>query len=309
MLSPEKRIDGNEWQDLVHLWLTLRYQGQYEKVPDEHIGDFGIEGFSRDGKAYQCYAPKNPLQSGDLYGNQRAKMTRDINKFINNCTELQKLFGDLKIREWWFVTPEHRSARLTQHAEKKRKEVLENNVPYVHSEFFIHIATAEDFSIEKEAAINSQLQKLKIDGPSPDDIEILEWSDENDQLVRTIDDKVCRLIGTYDTRKILKLRNEIIRHYIAGQNRIDKLRDQSCGLYEKVIECKKDREKFLILECETSPDSPQLTLKNQLDQIENSLVDCIPNLHKHSIREIAYGLINGWIIDCPLDFTEGKDVC
>src|SRR5690349_8707017 len=104
--------DGATWERRVKGWLRLRYPGEFEELPADHGGDFGIEGFSRDGIAYQCYAPKSRLKAKDLYENQRTKITEDINKFIKNSNNLSKVFKGLKIHSWWLVVPEHKSAKL-----------------------------------------------------------------------------------------------------------------------------------------------------------------------------------------------------
>ena len=61
--------DGNEWQQLICRLLIHRYGLQFEMVPDGHGGDLGIEGFSRDGCAYQCYAPDEPISVAERYIN------------------------------------------------------------------------------------------------------------------------------------------------------------------------------------------------------------------------------------------------
>src|SRR5262245_44850065 len=139
--EPHLSDDGNQWERRVNGWLHLRYPGgRYEEVPAEHKGDYGIEGFSRDGIAYQCYAPRGPLKVKELYENQRRKLTEDINKFINRKADLGKLFGDLKIKSWCLVVPDHRSAKLVQHATEKAQLVQSKSLPYVAPGFFIHIA-------------------------------------------------------------------------------------------------------------------------------------------------------------------------
>ena len=126
-MTEPSNLDGNNWERRVKAWLRLRHPGTFEEVPSDHHGDFGIEGFSRDGIAYQCYAQKSVLKTKDLYENQRNKITEDINKFINNSDELTKLFKDLKIHSWWLVVPEHKSGKLVQHASEKAALVRSKN--------------------------------------------------------------------------------------------------------------------------------------------------------------------------------------
>ena len=83
--------DPDSWQKYVLNLLILRYGlKEFVYVPDRHTGDFGIEGFSRDGCAYQCYAAREPLETDVLYQKQRNKMSADIRKFYANQSDLQK---------------------------------------------------------------------------------------------------------------------------------------------------------------------------------------------------------------------------
>src|SRR5678815_4735884 len=94
---------GDEWQERVCLWLSIRHREDWVSVPDSHGGDFGIEGFTRSGLAYQCYAAHGLPNVADLYEKQRRKMTADIKKFCENCDELKKIFGTTKIKRWILV--------------------------------------------------------------------------------------------------------------------------------------------------------------------------------------------------------------
>jgi hypothetical protein len=60
--------EGNDWQEHVLTLLRSHYDpGQFQDVPDNHVGDFGIEGYSLDGCVYQCYAAQEPLSTNARY--------------------------------------------------------------------------------------------------------------------------------------------------------------------------------------------------------------------------------------------------
>lgn len=299
--------DGHQWQQRVLGWLRLRYAtGGFEVVPDEHIGDFGIEGFSRDGIAYQCHAHREPLNAKELYERQRVKMHSDILKFINNHKELTKLFGDLKIKSWWFVVPEHKSALLTQYSEKKVQEVKKANLPYVDDEFFIHIATADDFAVERATTFMSGLDQLRLDGGTVETEKVGDWATENEKTVKVIDDKLKRLLQTSDSSTIIRFRNELLSLYLTGKNKLDDLRKKSADLWEKVIGYKNDRKNDLAMECMTGDGSPKESLKELRKGFREDLKKRIPGLHESTTNDIAYGLEGDWWIECPLDFPESK---
>lgn len=100
--------DPNEWQDWVKQLLYAHYgHKHYQPVPDTDGGDYGIEGFSQDGCAYQCYAAEEPVGTEELYEKQRNKINEDLKKFVHNQQPLAKLFGALKIERWVFVVPRY----------------------------------------------------------------------------------------------------------------------------------------------------------------------------------------------------------
>lgn len=87
--------DGNDWEKHCLSLLRMRYRapGQFEIVPALDEGDLGIEGFSHDGCAYQCYATMGPLPLRVRYERQRDKLTEDVEKLDTNRAELIGILG------------------------------------------------------------------------------------------------------------------------------------------------------------------------------------------------------------------------
>ncbi|SDP38134.1 hypothetical protein [Halobacillus aidingensis] len=122
-MSEIKFWEGKEWQNHIEKLLKLHYPlGDYVPIPDKDGGDKGIEGFSRDGRCFQCYAAEEPLTIEELYNKQRRKISNDIKKFKNNQKELSSFFGPTKITRWIFVVPRHETNKIVAHAEKKLKK-------------------------------------------------------------------------------------------------------------------------------------------------------------------------------------------
>ncbi|ODN41092.1 hypothetical protein [Piscirickettsia litoralis] len=120
-LSPNKIWTPKEWESHVNDLLRERYTpAYYIPIPDQDRGDGGIEGFSMDGYVYQMYCPDGPVEMSKLYTKQRSKMSQDIKKFITNKEKMINFFGDLKIKRWILIVPEHKdrlavnSSRLSE---------------------------------------------------------------------------------------------------------------------------------------------------------------------------------------------------
>lgn len=149
--------EGEEWEKHIQLLLKRHYgPGNYQEVPAKHVGDFGIEGYSINGCAYQCYATQEPCTTQQRYDAQRDKITTDIGKFIRNEPELVKLFGGTLIRRWILIVPVSESASLVQHASKKSKEVLRAGLPYVSDDFKVIIDTDSCFAKEINELVDCQ---------------------------------------------------------------------------------------------------------------------------------------------------------
>lgn len=303
MSDPYITDDGTTWERRVKAWLRLRYPGTFEDVPADHHGDFGIEGFSRDGIAYQCYSPKGRLKTKDLYENQRKKITEDINKFIQNRVELAKLFKGLKIKSWWLVVPDHKSGKLVQHASEKAALVRSKNLPYVTDDFNIHIATGEEFEIERQAAIRKGVEALQIEDTEVAQSEIADWADQNDDLVQTLDRKIRAFSGETSPRKIEKLRNDWIESFIAAENALKKIQTSYPEIWEDFRALKKNKEKQLFVKYSTHAAAHEV-LTETIGELRVEIENRVPNLPSDRAQELSLGTVAEWLHQCPLDFPD-----
>ena len=116
---------GEDWQQLVLRLLKVRYPvGEFVEVPDTVCGDCGIEGFGRDGKAFQCYVAQEPLPTAELTKRQKAKVTRDLDKLVSNRSTLRIILGETQLRFWILVVPRWEDKDLQVHAQAKAKTMM-----------------------------------------------------------------------------------------------------------------------------------------------------------------------------------------
>ena len=64
-------FDGNSWDEFCQQCLKIKYKEDYQEIPAFFNGDLGIEGFTRDGLAFQCYCPSENYEQKELYEHQR----------------------------------------------------------------------------------------------------------------------------------------------------------------------------------------------------------------------------------------------
>lgn len=163
-------LNGDSWEKWCDACYRDRFQGQnFIKIPAEHLGDAGIEGFTLSGIAYQCYCPEKDYSDEGLFAHLRNKVTKDVGKLIDkdNAKRLKKL-GVHQIKEWHFVTPEYKDKRIIEHLEKKRKEVViaaskdPKTFSYIDPQIRLVPKVAEDFKIELVKLIRNPLVDIKL---------------------------------------------------------------------------------------------------------------------------------------------------
>jgi hypothetical protein len=295
--------DGEGWEQHCLQLLRLRYRepGQFERVPSSDQGDLGIEAFSHDGCAYQCYAPDGPLPIRDRYEKQRDKLTEDVGKLIDNQTDLLAILGGVVIRTYVFMTPVHDSRRLNRHAKTKAKEVCAKGLPHCAPDFDIVIHTEEDYAVERQELMNLGLHKLHLDPLPVPEAAVHSYVASNPDLIATIDGKLSKLPGLGAAERIA-LRMRLLRRKLMADNKLVEIRGHHAAGWEGVQELRAHREGVLEMECLLSTADPRKLLQDTADGYAEALLDHLAFLTGSDATDIAWGTTADWLAECPLDF-------
>jgi hypothetical protein len=139
----------------------------------------------------------------------------------------------------------------------------------------------------------------------PDEFETAtgeDWSEENDGLVKTLDRKIEILNPGLDKNEKLQLRGKFIRHYIEGQNVLEKLHSKYSDLYVAVKRLKTNRKKFLETSSRIPTGTSADTFNRALSEFKNELTDEVKGLSNNTIETLSYEAVSDWLLRCPLDF-------
>lgn len=161
-------FNGNTWEDLCQLVFKKKYDdiGYQQMVASP--GDFGIEGFTlKQGMGFQCYCPDSHYDATELYNKQRDKITKDVAKLKTYVAEIKKRIGDVKIKDWHFVTPVLDRNALLAHARSKELEVRGWGVPILAPDFTIHLRDADFYLTEINEIRSLNGEALIFDTSSP----------------------------------------------------------------------------------------------------------------------------------------------
>jgi hypothetical protein len=303
--------DGDEWETIIDKCYRMRYQEQgYQKMPANFGGDAGVEGFTKSGIVYQCYCPEKQYSDNELWENQRDKVTRDINKLIENGKRL-KAIGIKTVKEWHFVTPEYRDSRLLVQCEKKRKEVIEEkakkNLDYIDEKFTITIKTAEDFANEISKLV-FLYNDLKFDIAVKHTGEV-DWKKCPSEKAENIKRKLKAVMPYEANPKLEVMYNKMINtwgsYYVNGIEVLSGIKAANPEIYEKIIKIDNMFRKKVDIKCTLNAGSSinkELfqEIMNEIDEELSKLFGDIFNVE--SVQELKWDLLGSWLADCLMDF-------
>lgn len=293
-----------EWEDYCLRLLQHRYAiGELQPVPSFDRGDYGIEAFSTDGCAYQCYAAE-ALSTAALYKAQRGKMNDDLKKFVRNQAGFKKLLGDIIVQNWIFLVPELRSKQLIEYAAGKQQEIRNLQLPYADPEFRITILTDDAFARERALLIHSGAQVVHLPELPVPPATVDAWLGDpaHDPLSATLADKISRIptLATVAQREMF--RREMIRRFITGQNLLEQVRSYSPETWEDIVEVISSRENVLRTDQVLSGHPPTRFLEHTRSDLVARFGKRAPGLSGENLDTLALEAIAEWMVRCPLDF-------
>ncbi|SRR6266566_4329233 len=295
-----------EWEKHIQLLLKRRYAhlpGSYQEVPDAVKGDCGIEGFAKDGTAYQCYAAQSWPNPEDLLKRQKNKINADIAKFVKHEDELCELFGIVKIGQWNLVVPYWSNKDLKKHGNGKASEVRDEGLRHVDKDFNISILTAEDFTVEERLLARLDLYQFDVAAPPVSPAELAAWMQGKDHLsfVGNLTRK-AKLINAQKTdQQREKFQARIVAQYIGGNVILGRLEQEQPEIYEKVIRYKTARETGLetdsFLNTSVPAEFVQVTQQDYRRELQ-----AVPGISPRVADTLAREAVADWLLNCLMDF-------
>lgn len=295
-----------EWEKHIQLLLKRRYAlppGSYQEVPDTVKGDCGIEGFAKDGTAYQCYAAQAWTSPEDLLKKQKNKITADIAKFVKHEDELCEIFGMVKISQWNLVVPYWSNKDLKKHANERASEVRGEGLRHADNNFAVSILTAEDFIVEERLLARLDLYQFDVPAPPVPPAELAAWMQgkENLSLVGNLTRKTKLINAQKSDQQREKFQANIVAQYIGGNIILGRLEQEQPEIYEKVIQYKTAREAGLESDSFLNTTVPakfvQLTQQDYRKELQS-----VPGISLRVADTLAREAVADWLLNCLMDF-------
>lgn len=298
------QMEGKVWEDYCQKLLRNRYP-DYQEVPAQFGGDYGIDGLTRSGLVFQCYCPDEDSTGIELYEHQRDKITRDIAKLIKNATPISAL-GVGIIKEWHFVTPKFNHRDLLSHCRTKECEVKSRNIPEIDKEFKIYIKTEDDYIQERQLFLGTTGYRVQPSVINPHTTELEKLLNSDNQIVMNIKNKLKKLKLPPNLRE--SLTRELVSGFVAGKNELETLNKKFPSAYSSIIHLKSATESQLMIKALSWPDPIGSLLPGILNEYEEKLKDDFSkSLSSALITKLSTEAISDWLGRCPLDFPDIED--
>jgi hypothetical protein len=293
-----------QWQSyIVELLYAHHGPSDFIPIPDKTQGDGGIEGYSKCGKAYQCYAPVGFVSEADRTEKIKTKINRDLNKFKDNQTILTKIFGATVMNRWILITPEYHDKDLVIYGHKKANDIKACNLPYVDSnDFDVLIQDDNAYPKAKRSISSSHIATLLQwnAGSTPTDELLSQWTQGNQGIVQTIEEKLGKLTSISEKEKS-DARDQFVIWLIQGGNLLQKFRTNIPESYDSIMSAMNQMEGRMKVS-----GSGTLAGREKIVDIialcETELHARLSNVPREIISDITHALISDWMARCPLQF-------
>lgn len=293
-------FNGDLWEEMMQVILKSKYADSgYQNMPALPNGDFGLEGFTRTGDAFQCYCPAGDYDNKTLYEKVRDKISEDIPKLEKNESTLIGKLGGVIIQRWILVTPKSPYNNILDHATKKRKEMRDKSLKILNPEFDILIWDGDYFSAEIQEYINRRTGKISY---SESDSAFRFVNDPHDNIIAGNIDTKSRKIETVESR-INRRKAQFQSDLIAGDELFRKIEKGDPITFQLIRRCidQVERELTFILLSYQDDNSVSLIIKLKA-LVEERIEKDLPTLSVNEKSQISLYAISRWISFCPLDF-------
>jgi hypothetical protein len=287
-----------EWQGHARRLVQRRHGAvNVQSVPDEVQGDCGIEFYTLDGTAYQCYAPEKPSAVQAAASAMKAKAGRDLGKLAKHRDKLVRIFGSTRIERWILFCPFLDDKDVVAYVRTKGAEVPAWGLEFISERFEAVVHSLEDFEDESAAL---RALPLLIAPPAGLTIAVLRQLPSSD-LETVLIDKLQRANPNDSAEQIDRKKQAFVNAHARRESVLAKMSLEQPELWERAMVCIHGEEQRLEATGAVG-EVPIVMLHNSLDRIERILQNDVTGVARTTIQEISTGTIADWLMRCPLDF-------
>jgi hypothetical protein len=291
---------GEAFEEMCLGLLRRRYPPEkLVYLPAALGGDYGIEAFSKDGIAYQCYADRDSLTLRHRTDKQKQKLYRDTRKLQQNAAKLEAVLDGLVFEDYILLVPQFHAAELVAYAVERAEAVRGFDLSFIAATFSISIKEPKDYPEELRAAEADGSVKALVPDPAVADEDIDQLTKDTPELVTTLEGKLQSLDGEADD--LVELRNELLRAFLVKEEVMGGLKEWP-ETWEAVERRRQLRQEKLALENQLDPSSPAERVGSLISGYQEDLVAAASGLRESDAQRLAIGQVGDWLMRCPLRF-------
>ncbi|WP_455665007.1 hypothetical protein [Phocaeicola sp.] len=298
-------FDGNSWESFCQQCFRLKYETEgYQFMPAIN-GDYGIEGFTRTGLAFQCYCPDNNTDANTLYEAQRDKITKDLGKLETYQKPLKGYLRENIIKTWIFVTPEYSKKDLVKHCRTKAEEHRNLNLSILDPEFDVLIHDLDNFTREAPIILDYTKRAIDISPDNIDDTQRLLWKNTSISLIDNANRKNQMLLGgnvENIERKIDILTNLTVKDKLDGDSIVNRWQISYPEDYERFLRVVDMVEREVIRTCMIPAPNNMERYKEFKSLVYAKLKATFANLSEPMLLSLTNKVIADWLLNCPINF-------
>ncbi|MGP5642550.1 hypothetical protein ACTXO6_04280 [Corynebacterium variabile] len=293
---------GDEFEAFAWSLLQRRYPPEKLRYfPAEMGGDKGLEGFSTDGIAYQCYADKDSLNLRARTDKQRAKLNKDTLKLQNNQDDILNLLDGVVIEHYFLIVPQYHSTELVAHANNRAQVVRSWGLPFISVDFAIALKTPEDYQGEYQAALSDAKAKVLLPEPSVTNDQVAGFAGNEPELAATLSSKLATLQSHHPAADVDVMHTQLTKWFLIKEEMMEVLR--SLPQTREAVEAQRRlRQESLEFEngfAITQPhDRVMQVMKDYAEQLESRVAGLRPG----DAERLSRGQAGEWLMRCPLEF-------
>ncbi len=296
---------GPTWQqhinELLHIHHLLNNSTYYE-VPDKVGGDGGLEGFSSDGHAYQCYCDEESVSTAHRASKQKDKITEDLKKLKIYETFWKSMLRDIKLKMWHLVVPVLDDKDVLKHARAKAAELRKLNVSILHSKFDGTVRTDTSFPEAYSRVMSQCPTTIKVATEDVDSTHVATFETAQTNFVSNIDRKILLLAPQKSDDERIVLRRLFLDYHLRGSNLLAKIQSDSPPLWESLTAFTQEQEAAIRIESMISSNGAAPRLSSTREALEVKIQKVAPKLNQNHIFTLSWSTVAAWLGECPLDF-------
>lgn len=296
------RLTPKEWEKFCEVMLRQHYKAKnFWPVPDEDQGDLGLEFFTIDGTLFQCYYPDKGIEMSLYKSRVQRKIREDLKKLKTNEDKIGEMLDGIIVDQWVLMMPEFKSKELIPYCQKKKKEVVREQLSFIDGESFsVKIETADSYLSAKRYAQGVFLKEVNIPIKVVSQAEQNIWEEGHSEFSGNISRKTSALMGD----ESVTFRDAVTKKYIQVDAFLDQLRYDYPDLMNQLEDAARaqleDIREGALLEADIGREFIRSIVTSNKEAFD-MFSTLMSSTNKQLLR---FGYLSKWLAECSMDFVE-----